>query len=118
MLVWVTLRQKTRVQCGIILLVIGLFALRIGSADIAGVESFTVRLLALFFLLAGGFLSISAYGLMRRAPWGPSSALIACMLGATIGLILTAIQYLGFAHNYHILLWLAILLGPCYLQES
>jgi hypothetical protein len=104
------LAQRTRLRCGLLLGSVGLLALKIGIEDIGDVESFSVRLLALFFVIVGGFLLISAIGLIRRASWGPPSALVACVLSAAIGLILIIVQAVGYEHDYHYLLWLVILL--------
>jgi hypothetical protein len=86
----------------------------IGIQDIAGVESFSVRLLALFFLVVGSFLLISAIGLIRHASWGPSCALVACIVSATIGLILIIVQIVGYEHNYLMLVWVIILLASLF----
>jgi hypothetical protein len=110
-LAWIILAERTRLICAGILGGIGAFALSIGLNDIAGIDSFSARLLALFFLMVGGFVLVSAIGLVSRTSWGPSSALVGSILGAIIGLILIMVQVVGSQNDYHELLWLMIVLA-------
>jgi hypothetical protein len=77
----------------------------VGYCDVFDASSFSVRLLAVFFLLAGITVLTAAAGLIFGTQWGAFLGLIASLLGIIIGFVMSAIQLIGREDNFALGSW-------------
>lgn len=96
---------------GVILAVIGVFALVVGSHDVFAAHGLGSRLFGALLAVAGLIMLIAATGVARRATWHVALSMVGSFAALLVGLALVLAQWEASRSSGALLLWLAVVVA-------